>query len=300
MATEFTRALKRLWPKASASLIDAMVASAPQVFQRYGINTPLRLAHFMAQISHESNGGTVAAENLSYTTPQRIASVWPRRFTVDSAQAYVRNPRKLASKVYNGRMGNRPGTEDGYTYRGRGLLQLTGRSAYEEMGQLVGLDLTRNPDLVFSPRYALEIAAAEFKKLGCIPFCDRDDLRKVTLRVNGGTTGLDDRRDWLTRWKQALPDLPGDPEEIEENEQTPRGDEPAPPKDMTQSKTGWAAIFAAVMAFLQATKDQLADFGLWDFAVTFIRDHSALMLFAAVAAVAFIWWDRRRKLKEGV
>jgi lysozyme len=80
----------------------------------------------------------------------------------------------------------------------------------------------------------------------------------------------------------------------------PQQVDPPPPKDMTQSKTGWAAIFAAVVAFLQATKDQLADFGLWDFAVTFMRDHSALMLLAIVAAVAFIWWDRRRKLKEGV
>jgi putative chitinase len=226
--------LKRLWPHAPAALVDAVASHSQQVFTRYGVNTPLRVAHFMAQVSHESSGGTITSENMNYRTAQRIAAVWPTRFTPATAQEFVGNPRKLASKVYNGRMGNRSGTEDGYTFRGRGLLQLTGRAAYADIGKRTGLDLVNNPDQAFAPATALEVAACEFAKLGCLPACDTDSLRAVTKRVNGGYIGLDSRRAWLTRWKQALPDLPGDAGAVEDNEHAPRAadvtpDVPVPP-----------------------------------------------------------------------
>lgn len=204
--------LRRLWPHAPQALIDGITwdtsiySSAPNVLGVYRINTPLRLAHFLAQISHESDGGTVDREDLSYTHAARIRAVWPTRFpTVASAEPYVRNPEKLADKVYQGRMGNtQPG--DGYAYRGRGLLQITGRDSYREIGTLTGLDLIGNPDLAFDPAHALTIAAAEFVHLGCLPFCDKDNLHMVTERVNGGQEGAASRAAWLARWRPLVED----------------------------------------------------------------------------------------------
>jgi putative chitinase len=141
---------------------------------------------------------------MSYSTATRIHAVWPSRFTVESAQGYVRDPKKLASKVYNGRMGNVPGSDDGYNYRGRGLLQITGRESYRRIGRLTGLPLEDQPGLAYTPSNALTIAAAEFSSLGCLPFCDKDDVRTVTRRVNGGYIGLDSRKAWLAKWKLAI------------------------------------------------------------------------------------------------
>lgn len=253
--------LRRMWPRAPEPLLAAVVAQFSRVATKYQLNTPLRLAHFLAQVSHESNGGTITQENMNYRTAQRIAAVWPSRFSAASAQAYVGNPKKLASKVYNGRMGNRSGTEDGYTYRGQGLLQLTGRSSYVELSALVGVDLVTHPEFAFAPQYALEIAAAEFKKLGCLPACDADNLSAVTKRVNGGLIGLDSRRAWLSRWKQALPELPGDPAASEDTDTVPRGAEapkavpmpPVSPETGTGSTVGVGAAYEATDQLAQVT-----------------------------------------------
>lgn len=202
-------ALQKLWPKAPPALIDGVVDNSAAVFEKYHLNTPLRVAHFMAQISHESDGGTITAENMNYTTAARIAAVWPSRFTVASAGPFVKNPRALANKVYNGRMGNATGTDDGFNYRGRGLLQITGKESYRNIGALTGLDLISNPDLANNPQSALTVAACEFEYLKCLPACDDDNIRLVTKRVNGGYIGIDSRRNWLTKWKLAIPELPG-------------------------------------------------------------------------------------------
>jgi putative chitinase len=247
--------LKQLWPRAPDTLVAALAARAGAVLPKYDINTPLRLAHFMAQISHESNGGTITEESLNYTTAARIAAVWPSRFTLETAQSYVRQPRILANKVYNGRMGNRPGTDDGFNFRGRGLLQLTGRESYQRIGNLVGLDLINSPSLVNQPDHALEIAACEFKNLNCLSACDADDIRTVTKRVNGGYIGIDSRRAWLAKWKLALPGLPGklpdQPEALADlDKPLPReadGD-PASTSPM-QSKTIWSVMGQIGAAF---------------------------------------------------
>lgn len=209
--------LRRLWPRAPQALIDAVVKNSAAVFQKYHIDNPLRQAHFMAQISHESDGGTITEENLNYTTPQRLMQVWPSRFkSIGDAEPYVHNPKKLGSMVYNGRLGNKDGTSDGYDYRGRGLLQLTGRENYRAVGLLTGLPLEATPSLVNLPSNALTVAAAEFERLNCLPACDADDIRTVTKRVNGGYIGIDSRRAWLTKWKLAIPTLPGKLPETEE------------------------------------------------------------------------------------
>ena len=176
---------------------------ADRVLARYGVNeTALRLAHFMAQVLHETGGLTVTKENLNYRA-ERIVEVWPRRFkNVRDARPYARNPEALANKVYGGRMGNRePG--DGWKFVGRGLLQITGRSSYERYATALGIDLLGAPDLACSSEWSLPIAAEEWKASGCNAFADRDDLRRVTRAINGGTIGLDSRRQWLARAKKV-------------------------------------------------------------------------------------------------
>ena len=194
----------RRWPRAPHGLIDAIVAAAPTVLETYKINTPRRLAHFMAQVSHECGGGTITEENLRYSAV-RMTQVWPSRFrTVAAAQPYAFNPKALANKVYNGRMGNRAGTDDGWNYRGRGLIQITGRDGYQQVGKVAGLDLVASPSLANDPKSALEVAAAfwTWKRLNVV--ADTDNLTAVTRIVNGGTTGLADRQVWLNRWKAEL------------------------------------------------------------------------------------------------
>jgi len=203
--------LAQLAPNARSSYRDA-AATAQAVLDRHGITqTPLRLAHFIAQMMHESGALTLQVENLNYSAP-RLPIVWPSRFQPKGAlnpAAYANNPEKLANEVYGGRMGNiQPG--DGFRYRGRGLLQLTGRDSYQEATRILrgfdagAPDFTVEPDLVFSAAWAVPIAAAEWDAKGCNAFADQDQITMVTQRINGGQIGIAERRDWLLRVKALL------------------------------------------------------------------------------------------------
>lgn len=199
--------MDRMWPKGNSKipgLIEGIVATAPQVFAKYHIDTPLLVAHVMAQFSEECGAGDEVEENLNYTSPARIAAVWPSRFNTATAAAYVRNPQKLADKVYDGRMGNRAGTDDGWNYRGRGASQTTGEEGYAKLGKALGLDLLGHPELVNDPTRFLEAGVCDFILCGCLPYAQRDDIRGVTHHLNGGYIGLADRQAWLTRWKTVL------------------------------------------------------------------------------------------------
>ena len=179
--------------------------TAAAALQPYGIlETPRRLAHFMAQILHESGGFTVLEENLNYRA-ERLLVVFPKYFkTRADADLCARNPEALAEKVYGGRMGNvRPG--DGFRYRGRGPLQITGKNNYATVGKKLGDDLVTFPDLVISERYALRIPALFWRDAGCNLLADADDLTAVTKAINGGTIGLEDRRAWLAKTKAMWP-----------------------------------------------------------------------------------------------
>lgn len=183
----------------------AAFASADTVLAPYGINdNPLRLAHFMAQVLHETGGLTIVIENMNYRA-ERIVVVWPSRFaTVADAMPFAHNPPALANKVYGGRMGNvNPG--DGWKFIGRGLLQLTGRESYTRIGQVLGIPLADNPDLAFSSQSCLQIACEEWKANNCNPAADADNIVRVTRAINGGTTGLASRRDWLAKTKNVWP-----------------------------------------------------------------------------------------------
>jgi putative chitinase len=124
-------------------------------WEAYGDGDPRKLAYALATANHECNLRPIV-ENLTYTSAARIAQVWPSRFTVESAKPFVKNAQKLANEVYGGRMGNDE-KNDGYTYRGRGFVQLTGYANYEKFNKLIGESLSAHPDLAKRPEYAARI-----------------------------------------------------------------------------------------------------------------------------------------------
>jgi putative chitinase len=143
-------------------------------------------------------------ENLDYRA-ERICQVWPSRFrTINDALPCAHDPRALADRVYNGRMGNRPGSDDGYNYRGRGGSQVTGREGYAKLGARIGIDLISHPDAMNHPDVFLEAAVADFVICGCLSPAKSDDIREVTKRLNGGYIGLAEREHWLGLWKASL------------------------------------------------------------------------------------------------
>jgi putative chitinase len=205
--TSFGNILTRLWPNGDQKihgLRAGMIETAGNTFQRYGINSPLLIAHVMAQISHECGAGHDVVENLNYTAG-RMMQVWPSRFhSTAEAAPFAGNPRALANKVYNGRMGNVTGSDDGWNFRGRGASQTTGREGYARLAKATGLDLLNHPDMVNDPARFLECGVADFILCGCLPYAKADDVLNVTRRLNGGTVGLAQRQAWLAKWKAAL------------------------------------------------------------------------------------------------
>lgn len=169
---------------------DAINAACAQ----YQINTKLRLAAFIAQVGHESGRLSAATENLNYSA-QGLMKTWPGRFDAAKAADCARNPQKIANVVYANRMGN--GSEasgDGWNYRGRGLIQCTGKAVYQAFSQSAGINAVANPDMVAQVQYAALSAAwffAGYKGLNA--YADRSDFKTTTLRINGGLIGQDDR-----------------------------------------------------------------------------------------------------------
>jgi putative chitinase len=183
--------------KLKGHIPDAVIAMIPDTAAKFQINTPLRLAHFLAQCGHESGGFKATQENLNYSA-KGLAGIFKKYFPTEAAAApYARNPQKIASKVYGGRMGNGPeSTGEGYKFRGRGYIQLTGKENYTAFGKSIGEDILSNPDVVAS-KYALLSAAWFFSKNGLHKMADGGAtdavVTSITKRVNGGTIGLPDR-----------------------------------------------------------------------------------------------------------
>lgn len=171
----------------------------------HGISTPNRMAGFLGNVGIESALFTSLVENLNYRA-DRICVVWPSRFpTPASAAQYANNPQALANKVYALRMGNGDvASGDGFKYRGRGLLQTTGRAAYEEYATHSGLDCVANPDLLCDPKIAAEVAAWDWQKLGCHALADAQNWSALTKRINGGMNGHPARLTLIQRVLKAL------------------------------------------------------------------------------------------------
>jgi putative chitinase len=183
--------------KLKGHIPDAVFGVLEETCLKFDINTDLRLAHFLAQVMHESGNFKATVENLNYSA-ESLKKVFPKYFPGTLSEQYARKPEMIASRVYGGRMGNGDETtKEGYKFRGRGYIQLTGKSNYVEFGKAVNEDFVSNPDLVSSPKYALMSAAWFFKKNGITAISDKgattETVTAVTKRVNGGTIGLADR-----------------------------------------------------------------------------------------------------------
>lgn len=170
----------------------------------YQINTPDRKAQFLAQIGHESGALARMSENLKYSAA-RLLQIFPRYFTKSDAGKFQYQPMLIANRVYANRYGN--GDEasgDGFTYHGRGLIQLTFKDNYRACGAALGKDLVANPDLLLSPELAALAAAWYWQSHGCNAMADAGEIRGITKAVNGGYNGLPERMALLSKASSAL------------------------------------------------------------------------------------------------
>ena len=183
--------LRELCPQELNGTLDAIAIVLNDRGPDFGLTRHLRRCHFIAQVAHESGGFRRFIENLNYSAV-RIGQVWPR--LAERAHELAHRPEALANAAYGGRMGN--GDEasgDGWRYRGRGLLQITGKNNYRDMGKLLGRDLLANPGLAADADIGTMTALAFWKSRGCNEAADSDDCEAVTRLINGGTNGLADR-----------------------------------------------------------------------------------------------------------
>ncbi len=196
--------LEALSKKIPANVMEEI----PLIMEKFGIDGPLRLSHFLSQCAHESGNFKFVKENLNYSA-DGLRKIFPKYFpTLEAAEKYARQPEKIANKVYGNRMGN--GDEasgDGFKFRGRGYIQLTGKDNYAAFDKFVDDDIMANPDLV-ATKYPLTSAAFFFHKNKLWDICEKghshDVVLAVTKRVNGGTHGLSDRQEKFDLFHNTL------------------------------------------------------------------------------------------------
>jgi putative chitinase len=188
--------------KLKGTIPDAVIAQIAETAKKFNITNNLRLAHFLAQCAHESGAFKFVSENLNYSA-QGLQNTFGKYFPGNLEESYAKNPEKIASRVYADRMGNgNEASKDGWKFRGRGYIQLTGKSNYVKFTQFIGEDCVANPDLV-ATKYPLASAAFFFNNNNLWSICDRGSsdevVTSVTKRVNGGINGLSDR---ITKFKK--------------------------------------------------------------------------------------------------
>lgn len=207
--------LKSLCPNMRTEYVEAL-KNADETLAPFGIlENSERVSMFLAQILHESGGFSILRESLHYTTEARLLEIFGEEkhsagITREEAPGLLRNSQALAERVYG--LGNpkkaaellntQPG--DGYRYRGAGPLQMTGRGAFQQFGEILGVDLVSCPELAVSPKFCLSIAAAEWTRLGCNNLADVGDFKLITKKINGGLNGFKDRKSWLSKVKEML------------------------------------------------------------------------------------------------
>ena len=182
--------------KLKGHIPDAVIAQIPETAAKFNITNNLRLAHFLSQCGHESGGFKAVSENLNYSA-DGLKKIFGKYFPGNLNESYARQPEKIAARVYASRMGNGDeASKEGFKFRGRGYIQLTGKANYTNFTKFIGEDCIANPDLV-ATKYPLASAAFFFDSNKLWSICDKgaDDatVTAVTKRVNGGTIGLPDR-----------------------------------------------------------------------------------------------------------
>ena len=193
--------------KLKGHIPDEVMNQIPDVLDIFGINTPLRLSHFLAQCATESGEFESIRENLNYSV-EGLKKTFGKYFPGTTTNLYARKPELIASKVYGGRMGNgNEATREGYKFRGRGYIQLTGKNNYAAFGKVVNADLITNPDLV-ATQYPLLSAAWFFTKNKLNEVADKGATDKVVTSVskivNGGTNGLAERIEYFHKYYTLL------------------------------------------------------------------------------------------------
>jgi len=216
---EIAVALLKVAPSIKPNYLQAFQQSG-DLFAQFGITTPLRISHFLAQMMHETGGGRVLYESLYYTTADRLLMIFgvgnhSAAIRPDEVDGLLKNEQALAERVYGlgnppkaRELGNsRPG--DGYLFRGSGLLQTTGGANFQRMGDKAGVDFYNHPDLIVAPEHALKPALHEWDEGNLNAAADANDIRAITRRINGGYNGLDDRQAWFDKiWPLVSGDAP--------------------------------------------------------------------------------------------
>lgn len=200
-------ALQACFPRTPRDRIEYFHEGIDQTFEVFEINTPARMASFLAQTGHESGDLMYTEENLHYKAAT-LSRLWPSLFPAGVAEQYAaRGPQAIASRAYGGRMGNGPEeTGDGYAYRGRGLIQLTGKSNYAACSDALGMDLISEPDLVSQNPVAVLSAGWFWDTHHLNSYADNGDIAGMTKVINGGTIGLEER---VKNFHRMLPILGG-------------------------------------------------------------------------------------------
>lgn len=181
------------------------------MFKKYGVDTPLRVVHFLAQLDAES-GMVPRSENLNYSV-ETMLKVFPKYFTQATAKNYVGKPQAIANRVYSNRMGNgNESSGEGWKYRGRGFIQLTGKDNYKKLTEYTGVDYVKNPDLLLTEADSIISALWYWKVNNINRFADKDDIDKVSDMINigrptekyGDAHGFEKRKKFLQEWKKEL------------------------------------------------------------------------------------------------
>lgn len=201
--TDWAAVVKAIAPHAKKAIVDMIAAHADEVFAKRGLTTPLRQATLFGHMYVETDFFTTLEENLNYSA-KRLTQVWPRRFpTISAASPYAHNPRALANKTYGGRMGNHL-PDDGWTFRGKGGLQTTGRENTERLAKRLGISAEECAKRLIDPKYMLDCAAETFVMLGAVACADRDDMACSTKRIQGGNLHLSERTSAKNRALSAI------------------------------------------------------------------------------------------------
>ncbi len=187
--------LQACLPDAKKANLEKFVEGFNETFEHFEINTAERMAMFLAQTGHESGNFAATEENLNYSA-KGLSGIFKKYFPSEAdATPYARKPEKIANKVYGGRMGNgNEASGEGYKYRGRGIIQLTGKDNYRNCGKALGMDLLADPDSVAKNPVAVLSAGWFWDTRKLNTWADKGDVLTVTKKINGGTIGLEDRK----------------------------------------------------------------------------------------------------------